>query len=157
MHIKEVDPFVAKVLGNFYKPEAILTRTFNEVGDPKDNLFKATFIFPTYDRVLAPLDHVSGVQMLAALYEAGYLAMARAIRNNTVSLPVSYQEFISREDSVVIARLNLKHKKLLKIEEEAELLLKISRLGYALRKSVASFDFDGFVSGKMTGLLNLQK
>jgi hypothetical protein len=152
----EIDPFVMGVLGGFYKPETIMTRTFIEVGDPRDNSFKAGIIFPAYDRMLVPIDHVSGAQMYTALFEVGYLATARAIQNRTLSTPFSFEEFIEREDRVIATEITkLKYKKWLQVGELAELLLKVS--GYRQRsgKCMLNLQFQGFIQGSVRGIMKL--
>lgn len=148
--------FVIQVLGGFYKPNEIITQDIQAIGDPLDRNFQVTQVYPPYKRTLKPLDHVSGVQMHEALFEAGYCAIALALENRSLpTVPLSIEEFIKQEPRVIFLAENLRYRQMLRANEPTHLSIRIDRFLKIDPYYVARFTLNGYLEGFVDGALHL--
>ena len=118
----ELTPKVWEILWSLYKTEAIYVKNIEIVWQ---NTFKVCCKFPKYWLSIEELDHVSNVQIQAALNQALYSAIWLTIRQQWMDSPISYETFLYNRMNVLYRHDERTFTKMLKPWEEAFLILEI--------------------------------
>lgn len=149
----QLDPTVKEILGDLYKSEKILARKVEEL---ETGGVAVTFVFPTYERTIAALDHVSMSQMHEAVLEGLYCAIGTAIKKGEGTLPIDFATFQANKLNAIFYQEKFSFHTMLKANEPAQLTFKVSYVGEKkARREYYSVivTVDGFMRGEVECLL----
>ncbi|MFA5747519.1 MAG: hypothetical protein WC872_00225 [Candidatus Absconditabacterales bacterium] len=123
----EITPDVWEILGSLYKTDIIYAKSV-EILDK--NKFKITFKFPKFEGVIdiAAIDHVSVVQMQAAINQSLYCGIGLSIRQQGIQSPISYEKFLHLRKHSLYRHDERTFRKFLKPGENAYLILEIETI-----------------------------
>ncbi len=105
----ETPPEVYEILWHFYNEDNIFLKNIERL---EDNIFKLWFIFPKYNLSKKWLDHVSGVQMTLARFQALYTAIWLAIKTGSINQLMSYEIFLANMYNVLDREYQITHSKI---------------------------------------------
>jgi hypothetical protein len=143
-----------QILGSFYKPEAIHTKSVEKIGK---GTIKVRYNFSPYERTINDMGHVGMSQMNEALVEGLYCAIGYAIEDGDIQTTLDIGSYIRRMTDALFVRENLSFRTLLKPGENAELTIEIVGVREEMRGryyGVTAKVTDGFIRGEAECWLN---
>ena len=146
---------IDNALGGFYRPESVMARHIQPLGR---NHLEVTSVFPTYDRTGCTMDHVSGVQIQAALLESLYCAVAYSLLDGTFPANLTMESFRAMRADFLLFGVKLPAREKLVTGEAAAINVKIRsvediRIVRPFHK--VAFDLAGSVRGSVECLLEV--
>jgi len=146
-----MDKLVRKILidSQVYKEDEVLTTSIEELGEQS---YKVTFLFPEYQRSKNPLDHISAVQMQAALIEGLCCVVGCLVKKGTSNFPIDLESITN----FLLYKESITFRKMLKPNEVSQLYFQVGNIcKIKLRRNFysISFTFKGFISGSCEALL----
>ncbi len=112
-----------QILGSFYKPEVIHTKSVERIGKGK---VKVMYAFPDYHRTIVDMGHVGMSQMNEGLVEGLYCAIGYAIEEGHLNVEANIQSFIRRMAEALFMKQNISFRKMLKPQEQATLIITVT-------------------------------
>lgn len=144
--MKNVTDKTLAVLRAIYKPDALFLQ---KALVQRARRYKFSFVFPEYELLTEKLEHVSGIQMHLALFQAFYATVFIAITEKHIGKDLPFN--LNSAFSAAIIRQNVDFKKMLKPGEMAEIEVVLTMHGkITIGKTHPFFriNFNGFVTGE---------
>ena len=139
---------VATILGDLYRPEEI---SVTDIKQTTPNVTNITYKFRPYPRTLRQLDHVSSIQMHAALVEGLYCATGMSIRSGY--LDFDFDDFLRRQHDMLLRSVKISYREQLQFYEPAKLELQTFQPRMFQGHDIIRTGFEGFMRGNATCVL----
>lgn len=124
--VLDMTPEVFENLGALYKEEFIWVKWVEVLSERK---FKFMCKFPPYEFTYEKVDHVSGVQMQLAFFQAAFCTLWLTIRNLWKESPMSFEVFYKNRKHARYAKQSaLDYNVSVKVWEETYLIVEVEKI-----------------------------